>query len=112
MSSTEAPSKPRSEKTVRATSISCSRRSAAVIRLRTGFFGLAGTRSSCQRALRSRRTPGSLGAAWGLVVASGGLVEDELALDPLGHRPADVVHPADLLQRPDHAGRGVQLPSH
>jgi hypothetical protein len=52
ISSTDAPSKPRSAKTVRAISISCSRRSAAVIRLRAGFFAEAAIRALCQSIRR------------------------------------------------------------
>src|SRR3546814_7669360 len=97
--------------------MSCSRRSAAVILLRGADLREVLTVPSCQRGQQLQRqqvtgrrggastSDGSAGGGW----VSGGVVGLELRVESLGHRPAHVLDPAQLLEDPDQTGGGVEL---
>src|SRR5579859_4706497 len=104
----DVPSKPRSAKSLRPISSSCSRRSLPVMRLRWLLAGVisvtypssrsGGIRSPCfaEPALRhgAKRHPPHAG---------------ELAGQPLLIGPAHIPRPAELLGPPDHTGADVDL---
>src|SRR3954454_1689105 len=115
ISSMLVPSKPRSAKSRRAIAMSCSRRSAAVIRLRLGRLGFTGCTPSPTFPLTpSSSQPGSPGCGGPGCGGSGGggqvaLARHELGLNTLLDRPTHVVHPAELLHDPDDPRGGVDL---
>src|SRR5262249_26072357 len=105
ISSIDVPSRPRSANSRRPMSSSCSRRSLPVILLRPDTEDWLVTAPSCQpadksanRTVRRPRGHGAQVPGSGALAAQPGLV-----------RPADVVHPAELLGHPDQPGRGVDL---
>src|SRR5436309_3153219 len=104
--SIEVPSNPRSANRRRPIPRSCSRRSFPVILLRPDAWGweLTGTSSR----LRGRRATYPVGAprhGAEFPLRGGG----PLGGEPLLVRPAHVVGPAQLLERPDDPGAGVEL---
>src|SRR5215469_115201 len=113
ISSIDVPSNPRSANSRRPMSSSCSRRSLPVIRLRPVLSGWALTGSSLRFRRRRARNPAVLaradeGAAGhrAQFPRGGGRT---LGGEPLLIRPADVIGPPQLLQRPDDARARVEL---
>src|SRR5690349_2622948 len=102
----EVPSKPRSANGWFPMPSSCSRRSFPVIRLRAEacVWALAGT-SSRLRAHRATSTGGEPRP----VAEFPRRRSRPLGGEPVLVRPADVVGPAQLLERPDNPGAGVEL---
>src|SRR5579872_5913946 len=113
ISSIEVPSNPRSANSRRPMSSSCSRRSFPVIRLRPDLGGWALTGSSLRFRGRGARNPAVL--ARGTDGAPRHRAEfprgggGTLGGEPFLVRPADVVGPAQLLQRPDDTRARVEL---
>src|SRR6266702_5996927 len=106
ISSMEVPSNPRSANRRRPMLSSCSRRSFPVILLRPDACGCALTCSSSR--LRGNR--GTYPAGAPRHRAEFPLRRDRtLGREPVLVRPAHVVGPAQLLQRPDDPGAGVEL---
>src|SRR6201996_8700621 len=114
ISSIDVPSKPRSATRRRPMSSSCSRLSFPVMRRRFDLRGWSVTYPSLRSAGRFVTQWHRPGGHWLRPVTCHraelpGRGGGALGLQPPGVRPAHVVGPAQLLQRPDHPGTRVEL---